>query len=191
MGRANKRRESQRVQELAYHEAGHAVAQIEFKHSFKHVTIVRTEPPLGHVEPGRKPKSINLDSYLPPRAARWIEDEILICLAGPAAEFRIKGRYNWRGARGDMDRVFELTNYLHGDNEIIGLYLKYMIARAKGQVVSQFWWPQIDALAKALVERQQLTSKQARKVCKQALIAHRGERGLPSKNSVRDKRTVR
>ena len=45
----------------------------------------------------------------------WLEDEVLILLAGVVAEARITGRYNWQAAGQDLRSVRRLTRSRAGD----------------------------------------------------------------------------
>jgi ATP-dependent Zn protease len=83
----------------AYHEAGHAVACLKLGRGFLCVTIVPDQDSDGEVKRTKAPKS---------KSERWLEREVLISLAGLAAEKRYVGRTDWKGARSDTSQASDL-----------------------------------------------------------------------------------
>ncbi|MDP9343010.1 MAG: hypothetical protein M3Q23_13170 [Actinomycetota bacterium] len=94
----------------AYHEAGHAVAALFLGSSAVSISIGEDEVQgtLGHVR-RRRPstawtqrlKELNYDADfggMGCRVRRIIERDIMITLAGPVTEARLRGRSNWAGA---------------------------------------------------------------------------------------------
>ena len=83
-----------RLEALAHHEAGHAVAAVELRRAINYVTIIPENDSLGHC-------SFPDPKFDDRRLAAWIEREVLIGLCGGAAEAKLIGRRNHRGAMGD------------------------------------------------------------------------------------------
>ncbi len=80
----------------AYHEAGHAVIALVLGRSVQRVSVVPKLDTLGRCEfqKGRTRPSED-----------WLEREILISLAGLAAEARHSGQYAWEAAARDLQTV--------------------------------------------------------------------------------------
>ena len=84
----------------AYHEAGHAVIALALGRAVQRVSILPGHAWLGRCEfqKGRVRPSED-----------WLEREILISLAGAAAEARHTGAYAWDGATADLRTVRRLA----------------------------------------------------------------------------------
>jgi len=88
------------LQATAFHEAGHAVIALALGRAVQRVSILPGRGWLGRCEfrKGRVRPSED-----------WLEREILISLAGPAAEARHTGAYAWDGAVADLRAVRRLA----------------------------------------------------------------------------------
>jgi hypothetical protein len=161
-------RERRRLEETAYHEAGHAVAAIVLRRGFSHVTIEPRDDSLGHVKPNKHPESFRPDISDDARDAPRIEREVLMLLAGIAAEKHLRGRRNYRGASQDLRMAVDVAGYLFS-RRTLEKYLEYMIERAEDFISMPFHWLQVEALATALLERRTLSARAARVVCRSAL----------------------
>ena len=64
----------------------------------------------------------------------------------------------------------ELADYLHGAPEVIEKYLDCKIEEAKAFVASPMNWLLIEPVAAALIERQTLSARQVKKICREALL---------------------
>jgi hypothetical protein len=163
-------RQHRKLESVAYHEAGHAVACIELRRPFKSVTIVPKDDSLGHLLKNPAPASIRPEVDAGDKVDRWLEREVSIVLVGLAAEHRHTGRHNWRGARRDLDHAVDLASYLHFDPKLMGKYLTYMVEKAKHFVADPLAWIRIEALATALMKYHTLSARRARAVCQEALL---------------------
>src|SRR3954465_12559822 len=81
--------EQQYDERTAYHEAGHAVVALALGRPVAHVSVLPGREHLGLCEFGKGVFRPSED---------WLEREILIGLAGLAAEARFTGDYAWAGA---------------------------------------------------------------------------------------------
>jgi ATP-dependent Zn protease len=94
----------------AYHEAGHAAAALVVGRRFRYVTIEPDpdDESLGHCQfTHRWPRGLDPATASPERLERlerlepFLRKEMLIALAGGAAEAQFRGRRNYVGAVGD------------------------------------------------------------------------------------------
>lgn len=92
--------ESSRLEATAYHEAGHAVIALALGRSVQRVSILPGRGWLGRCEFQKGRVRPTED---------WLEREILISLAGAAAEARHTGAYAWDGAVTDLRTVRRLA----------------------------------------------------------------------------------
>jgi Peptidase family M41 len=162
-------RDLRRLRSVAYHEAGHAVAALELGRSIKYVSIVPTEDRLGVVHQNALPAWFKPDRSSDGRHRRLIEREVLIDLAGIAAEHRFSGRNNWRGAGSDFHQAIELASYLyHG--KVLEKYMAFMVERVRTMVAGPRFWVQVEALAEELLKQRQLSAKRVREICRSAVL---------------------
>src|SRR6185503_6211087 len=56
------------------------------------------------------------DVVLRPQDRVTLERHIRVCLAGPLAEQRVRGRGNWAGAYYDRHQAVKLSSYINGGN---------------------------------------------------------------------------
>jgi len=148
-----------RLEQTAYHEAGHAVAQALLPHvaKLRKVSIVPDEKAgnLGsahsHGEPSFRP---DVEADL-----RKVVDEIVVLLAGSVAEKRFAGRANHIGARSDYNAAIDLASYVTGsDSEEINELLRWLRKRAEGFVARH--WKSICTVAGALLDKHTLSGRE-------------------------------
>jgi hypothetical protein len=122
------RREQSRLNRLkavAYHEAGHAVAALEFGHRFASVSITPTRESLGCVQFKPPPSWFMPNGEIDDDHCMFIDQEVLISLAGDAAWLRFKGRRNRIGSRSDNCSALDIASFLfHG--KVLQAYMAYM-----------------------------------------------------------------
>jgi ATP-dependent Zn protease len=157
----------------AYHEAGHAVMAYEFGHATHHVTIVpdREVGSLGHHQSAPFPAWLKPDIEINSRTEKRIEQEILVRLAGMAAEQKFCGRNNWKGAGSDFHSAIDMASYVFGMGKLLDKYMSFMVERARAQMSHPRIWVQVEAVAEALLKRQTLSGKQIREICRDAILA--------------------
>jgi len=160
-------------QSIAYHEAGHAVAHVELRVPFKYVTITPDEAAgsLGHVQANDTPAWFDPESNTDWRRHQlYIEDQIVILWAGPAAEAKLKGRNNWRGSRSDMSTAIDLAFYVYGRTDTVEKYVSYLRSLATGFVDARWNWLCIERLAASLLERERIHAREVRKLMRQWIV---------------------
>jgi hypothetical protein len=159
-----------KLQDTAYHEAGHAVAAWR-NHQLKmrdYVTIA-TDPQrgsLGHLRnPPRFISELERSGGASGRAILQAERFAIGCLAGNAAECWHRGgkRRHLAGGGQDREQAVEILSHLVGSNEELTAYFHLLQIRAENLVAQ--WWPEVEALAARLVIERKLTSDQIRETC--------------------------
>jgi hypothetical protein len=79
----------------------------------------------------------------------------------PARARPHRGRYNWAVASTDIHSAVDLMDYFVSERQLPP-YTKWMWARTEDLV--EAWWPQIEAVAAALLERRTMHAQEIRKV---------------------------
>jgi ATP-dependent Zn protease len=87
--------------ETAYHEAGHAVVALALGRPVHRVSVLPNRDRLGQCEFGKGVFRPSED---------WVEREVMISLAGLAAEARHTGTYGWDEAERDLRYVRRLLS---------------------------------------------------------------------------------
>lgn len=152
------------VELTAYHEAGHAVAAVVLRVGAVYASIVpdAVMGTVGHVKhlgwPGPPP---DVEGDLA-RVRRHAEPRIILALAGVVAEKRHHGRrHNWIGANSDLRAATDLMGHFVSPRQLQA-YTDWMWARTEDLV--ELWWPQIEAVATALLDRRTMRGREIREV---------------------------
>jgi ATP-dependent Zn protease len=151
---------------VAVHEAGHAVAATHFGIGFDHVTII----PNAEFPQGGRVKMHPVPSYASssktkndPPAMRFWENYLIMTLAGPAAHKKRHPYAHWGSyAMSDLGQYNHLSEDMHSDRDVRNAYYNYIAARAKAFV--ETYWHDIEAVARALVERGTLSDEEVRAI---------------------------
>lgn len=137
----------------AYHEAGHAVIALTQGRDVHRVSILPNKTRLGQCD---------LKKGTTRAAKDWLESEVLILLAGAAAEGRISGRYCWQGAARDLRQVRALTLSRAGsDHQAERLERRYL-EKVERLLNSPEIWLAVELLAADLLQRQTISGRAAR-----------------------------
>ena len=146
---------------MAYHEAGHALAAMHFTH-FSSIGIERQVKRYGRIFTQRQ-------GWLHPVRGETVslENYILFHLAGPMAEELCPygpGPHFYHTSANDRESVcvtLSEIGFVEGEEDTND-YMAECRARVKNMLKTH--WPEIVALAKALLERKRLTGAQAEKI---------------------------
>src|SRR5215813_5236706 len=106
----------------AYHEAGHAVVALALGRPVHRVSILPDRERLGTCEFGKAVFRPSED---------WLEREILIAVAGLAAEARQTGKYAWEGAARDYTYAEGLARQRAGGTRQAERLLRRLLAKAE------------------------------------------------------------
>lgn len=174
---------NKKLDSIAYHEAGHAVAARRVGCRIKKVSIVPDEDSDGRMTHGPYFKGFHPDWDNSSRVQRRLENMAFVCLAGPAAQRRFNPHgYRHQHAGQDHHDAMNLLGYMVGSDEELEAYLRLTEVRVTNFVRNPHTWMAIEAVAAALLEREVLTGKATREVImalNQRLLAEAYPRGVP------------
>jgi hypothetical protein len=154
-GRKNRQSAKERkLKEVAYHEAGHAVAAVVYGQSFRYLTIRpdKEEGTLGHVTyPGlSKGLRESLEFRKPTDKQRMdMERHVITSFAGGQAQARLRGRHDHVGARGDYESAATFAVRIVGSGKPLDTFLTYAVACAEHCVKNN--WKHICKVAAAVL----------------------------------------
>ena len=149
--------EPQHDEAVAYHEAGHAVAALALGRPVQHVSVVADRQNLGKCE---------FDKGVFRPSEDWVEREILISLAGLAAEARYTGRYAWGGAARDLQFVRRLAGERAGERRAERLERR-LLAKVEHLLAQEGHWRAVELIAAELRRRGEISGRTARHLFEQ------------------------
>ena len=152
-GISTKEKRRRAIAATAYHEAGHAVAAWWFCLKYKHVTIRPNADSLGHMLHS-VPNWFRPDIESSDRVFLRAQRHIITSFAGQLAEAKLRGRPPRFGMESDNQNAVDMALRFCGSRETTEAYLRYCWLMARDLVNER--WPQIEALAAALMERETL-----------------------------------
>jgi hypothetical protein len=158
---------------IAFHEAGHAVAAVAFGCRLDHVSALAGRAPDGSAWDGnvayrQPPVPPDLPADLRRAIAeQGLRQEIVIALAGPAAQRRAAPRSRVP-AVGTVDRAeaARLASIVARDAKCERALLKYAANEARALVENE--WPAIAALADSLLKAEHLSGDRAMRIIRAA-----------------------
>ncbi len=154
-------RRTKRLETVAHHEAGHAVAAAQHRVRLHSLSIVPDVNSAGKFVHHSYFGGIHPEWDDSPRVQRRIENMALVCCAGPAAQRRFNPKdIRHDHAVDDRHQAIGYLSLLESDNEILSVYINLIELRARQYVAGQFVWHHIKMLAQALLDRQHLTGKE-------------------------------
>jgi hypothetical protein len=143
--------------ETAHHEAAHAVFHLKLGLRCGGVTIRPTPDRLGHAKL-KRPRWINDQPCTTRQELRLrvqAESEILALYAGRIAEEKSARSRIRSGYESDYAQIADLVGFIsRGWADVESAFLEYCEKQAK--LCVEQWWPEIQAVARALVERESL-----------------------------------
>ncbi len=151
------RRRSNREIRAAYHQAAHAVARHHLKHAGRDrsVTIAPGSADVagGHAVPYPRPAcQLPIDQAL---------SRIQVCLAGGIAEKRAAARWDKAAVFADLERAVEFALRVSHEPETDAL-VHWLRVRTENLV--EFYWPEIEAVARLLLRRKTLKGEEVAEV---------------------------
>lgn len=165
----NQVRKKNKLEKIAYHEAGHAVAAYYLKRRFKSVTIIPSEGYLGLLESHKSQfKNFDPECDNSHRTVNRIGTEIMIDFAGGIAEKMAATRYNWRGSSQDWNSAQKLACYNVDSGEQLNAYVNWLWTKSKGMMRHEWVWHAVKMLAKELITHKAISYPKARKIIEQA-----------------------
>lgn len=136
----------------AYHEAGHAVIALVLDRPVHRVSVLPNRERLGHCEFAK-------GRFRP--SEDWLEREILIALAGFAAEARHTGTYGMEEARRDLQYVRRLA--LQRKNERAApRYEERMLSKVEAMLSDEANWRAVELIATELLKNGVISGRAAR-----------------------------
>ena len=137
----------------AYHEAGHAVMALLTGRSVKKVSIIPSQNRLGActIQKGRTRQ-----------VQDKLEAEILILLAGMAAESRKSGRYNVQGASQDLRGVEKLALARSGNPRQAQKLVHKMLDKTQHLLNNKATWSAVKMIASELIEHESISGRAAK-----------------------------
>jgi plasmid stabilization system protein ParE len=144
-------------QAVAYHEAGHAVVALALGRPVHCVSVLPDRVHLGTCE-------FQKGVFRP--SEDWIEREILISLAGLAAEARHTGNYAWNGAGRDLQYVRRLTVERAGERRAERLERR-LLAKVEHLLAQEENWRAVELIVAELLRRGEISGRSARHLFEQ------------------------
>jgi ATP-dependent Zn protease len=142
----------------AYHEAGHAVAALALGRPVHQVSVLPDRESSGLCEFRKGVVRPSED---------WLEREMLIALAGVAAEARRTGEYAWDAADGDLRYVRDLAVQRAGERRAARLERR-LLAKAEHLLAREGHWRAVELIAAELMRRGAISGRAARHLFEQA-----------------------
>jgi len=143
----------------AYHEAGHGVIALQQGRSVREVSILPGGKRLGYCEMAKGGR--------PMKDA--LEADLLILLAGLAAEAKVSGRYGLDGAAQDLRMAEKLALHRAGNARQAERLLERALDKAEHLMRDAATWSAIDLIAAELLKAGVLSGRAARHFHEQAV----------------------
>ena len=145
--------------EIAYHEAGHAVASIHAENSILFEVWIDEETGLGKTDRRNPTAFAELD---PEARAKWANEEMIICCAGTAAQERFDPEHQGMVAS-DHINLEELISGMVGVTEQEREEQRQWAKQQANDFVSREW-PAIERVAKALLQLKCLSGDEVKRL---------------------------
>jgi ATP-dependent Zn protease len=136
----------------AYHEAGHAVVALALERPIHKVSVLPGKDLLGQCQFGKGVSRPSDD---------WLEREMLIALAGLAAEARHTGEYDRLAAGRDLRLVRKLAVQRAGERQADRLERR-MLAKTENILADDGNWRAVEAIAAELMKLGTISGRAAR-----------------------------
>jgi hypothetical protein len=150
---------------VAHHEAGHAVVATTFRRSVRQVSIAPDGHSLGRVD--QRPQHLPVPAHgeVPAWVRRAVNADIVVAWAGPLAEERLVGGYDHDTAEHDLDRMFDRAMLVTlGHTQEALAYVEWLRWRTVRLLHEPGLWPQVEAVAGALLDVGALSGSAVRRI---------------------------
>jgi ATP-dependent Zn protease len=141
----------------AYHEAGHAVMALMLGRQIQKVSITPANLQTG----GRRLGICEMKKGRLKQPKDWLEDEVLILLAGMVAEARFTGEYCPRGAAQDLNAARHLLQTRAGSETQRERLERRLIDKTEHLLSDHGPAKAIELIAKELIERKKISGRAA------------------------------
>jgi len=145
----------------AFHEAGHAVIALALERPVAGVSVLPDREKLGVCKFAKGVHRPTDD---------WLEREILIGLAGMAAEAQITGNYGLAGAAQDLKHVRKLALQRVGDRQV-EKYERRMLSKVENMLSDEGNWLAVEKIAAELIRLGVISGRTAKHLYEQAIAA--------------------
>jgi hypothetical protein len=144
----------------AYHEAGHAVVALALDRPVHRVSVLPNRERLGQCEFGKGVFRPSED---------WVEREVMIALAGLAAEARHTGTYGWAEAERDLRYVRRLLSQT--TERAAARLEKRLLAKVENLLADDDHWRAVELIAAELLLHGVISGRAARHMYERAVGA--------------------
>jgi hypothetical protein len=155
------------IKATAYHEAGHAVMAMFLGRAIQKVTIVPGQSHLGAQRLG----ACHLQKGKSRGASDYLEDEVMILLAGMVAESQITGQYCHQGAAQDLRFVRRMLQTRNDGERQIQRLEKRLLNKTEHHLLDAEQWRAVESIAAELIKSQTISGRAAKHLYDQSLKA--------------------
>ncbi|MCC6511691.1 MAG: M50 family metallopeptidase [Pirellulaceae bacterium] len=142
----------------AFHEAGHAVAALALGRPIQRVTIVPGKTHAGVASLGQC--QIQKGRFKPTKD--WLEDEILILMAGMVAEYQYTGQYSTAGATQDLRAVRRFAETRATGERQVARLERRLLDKTEYLLADDGHWQAVQSIVKELLIHQTISGRAAR-----------------------------
>jgi hypothetical protein len=160
---------------VAIHQAGHAAVHLYFNHPFKNISVVHEDGSLGRVNatPTKRLEQIMLFGSPTPSDERYLEQEMIILMAGGVAEIKyLKRKTLPRECKKDLDNLIhycESALSIHG--KALFHYSQYIIEVAKSVLDINEVWAYVEKLSELLLNQKTLKYADCEKLFNESTLS--------------------
>ena len=162
-------------EDVAYHEAGHAVMAYLIGRRIDYVTIVPNDDSLGHAKTsgiGKKSYEIEAADYWNYAIRKRVDGDVMLRYAGRIAEAYHSGKSSEVGSYSDDQTAAHFAINVTGSGEELDAYLNWLFIRTEKLICFETNWPLVEAVAKELLSVKKMSGRRARKIIQEARNAY-------------------
>lgn len=146
----------------AYHEAGHAIVALSFGRTVVKISIVRNTLRLGQVQLGNA-RQRNANDFL--------DQEVMILLAGIASEAKHTGFYNWGGAEQDLMAVKRIVRNRVATEKQMDRLQQRLLDKTEYVLELPGNWEAVERVVLELVQHRSISGRAARHILDECVRA--------------------